>query len=285
ARRRDADALLAAAHAQAVELRPVEELGEDGRDLLADDAGTVVAHRDAEARGLAGRRRRPVARRDREGGHHVGHGARPLGGVEGVVHRFLHAGEERLARIVEAEEMAVLGEELGDGDLALARAHLGGGDGSFGRSGGSGRLREGGGHLPTGYQIPAPSATFSVPRPAPLMAGRDGPWHNQSVSSSTRLAITSPLVALGAIAAYILLFRVAIVRNHPEAYVVVFAVAAGLAVLAVLRARGRRWPAWVALGFSGLLLIGGAWVNLAAPRAPGPPTPPPTGGTPAHLTL
>src|SRR5262249_56303065 len=98
---------------------------------------------------LAGRRRRPVARRDLEGDDHVGQDARLLGGVEGVVHRFLHAGEERLARIVEAEEMAVLGEELGDGDLALARAHLGGGDGSFRRSGGSGRRREGGGHLPT----------------------------------------------------------------------------------------------------------------------------------------
>src|SRR5215813_3332732 len=98
------------------------------------------------------------------------------------------------------------------------------------------------------------------------MAGRDGPWHNQSVSSSTRLAITSPLVALGAIAAYILLFRVAIVRNHPEAYVVVFAVVAGL------RARGRRWPAWVALGFSGLLLIGGAWFNFVAARVPDTPT-------------
>src|SRR5262249_60271125 len=105
------------------------------------------------------------------------------------------------------------------------------------------------------------------------MAGRDGPWHNQRVSSSTRLAITSPLVALGAIAAYILLFRVAIVRNHPEAYVVAFAVAAGLAVLAVMRARGRRWPAWVALGFSGLLLIGGGGVELSA--APAPATAPP----------
>ena len=104
------------------------------------------------------------------------------------------------------------------------------------------------------------------------MAGRDRPWHNQRVSSATRLAITSPLVALGAIAAYILLFRVAIVRNHPEAYVVVFAVAAGLAVLAVMRARGRRWPAWVALVFSGLLLIGGAWFNFVAARVPDTPT-------------
>ena len=41
----DADALLAAAHAQAVELRPVEELGEDRRNLLADDAGAVVRRR------------------------------------------------------------------------------------------------------------------------------------------------------------------------------------------------------------------------------------------------
>ena len=104
------------------------------------------------------------------------------------------------------------------------------------------------------------------------MAGRDGPWHNQRVSSTTRLAITSPIVALGAIAGYILLFRVAIVRNHPEAYVVAFAVAAGLAVLAVMCARGRRWPAWVALVFSGLLLIGGAWFNFVAARVPDTPT-------------
>src|SRR5262245_64403074 len=117
------------------------------------------------------------------------------------------------------------------------------------------------------------------------MAGRDGPWHNQRVSSSTRLAITSPLVALGAIAAYILLFRVAIVRNHPEAYVVAFAVAAGLAVLAVMRARGRRWPAWVALGFSGLLLIGGAWFNFVAARVPDTPTALQVGQRGADVTL
>src|SRR5262249_28701579 len=116
------------------------------------------------------------------------------------------------------------------------------------------------------------------------MAGRDGPSPNQRVSSSTRLAILSPLVALGAIAASILLFRVAIVRNHPEAYVVAFAVAAGLAVLAVMRARERRWPAWVALGFSGLLLIGGAWFNFVAARVAGTPTAPPVGRPAPHLT-
>jgi len=100
------------------------------------------------------------------------------------------------------------------------------------------------------------------------MAGRQSPWHNQRVESSTRLAILSPLVALGAIAAYVLFFRVAVVRNHPEGYVVAFAVATGLAVLAVTRTRGRRWPAWIALGISGLLLIAGAWFNFVAAQVP-----------------
>ena len=104
------------------------------------------------------------------------------------------------------------------------------------------------------------------------MAGRPRPWHNQRVSSSTRLAVLSSLVAIAAVAAYILLFRVALVRNHPEAYLVAFAVAAALAVLALVRAQGRRWPAWIALAFSGLVLIGGAWFNFVAAQVPDTPT-------------
>jgi hypothetical protein len=128
--RRDPDALLAPAHAQPVELRAVEELGEDRRDLLADDAGAVVDDRDAEAGGLAGRRRRPVAR-DLQRDDDVGQDAGLLGGVERVVDRFLDARQQRLARIVEAEQVPVLREELGDRDLPLAGAHLDGGyDGS-----------------------------------------------------------------------------------------------------------------------------------------------------------
>jgi hypothetical protein len=147
--RGDADALLAAAHAQPVELRAVEELGEDRRNLLADDAGAVVDDRDAEPRRLAGGgRRRAVARHDLDLDHDVGEDARLLGCVEGVVHRLLDAGEEGLPRAVEAEEVPVLGEELGDGDLALAGAHLDGGDaGPRGRRPGL-RQRLCGSHLP-----------------------------------------------------------------------------------------------------------------------------------------
>ena len=62
--------------------------------------------------------------------------------------------------------------------------------------------------------------------------------------TSGRLAALSALVAVGGVAGYILLFRVAAVRNHPQIYVATAAVATVLAVLALVRAR--RWPAWLA---------------------------------------
>jgi hypothetical protein len=92
------------------------------------------------------------------------------------------------------------------------------------------------------------------------------------VTTSGRLAALSVVVAIGAIAAYTLLLRVVVVRNHPEGYVVAFALATALAVLAVVRARGRRWPAWLALGFSSLLLVAGAWFNFVGARVPVTPT-------------
>jgi hypothetical protein len=92
------------------------------------------------------------------------------------------------------------------------------------------------------------------------------------MSSSTRLAVLSVLVALGAVATYVLLLGVAVVRNHPEGYVIAFALATGLAVLAVARARSRRWPAWLALGFTSLVLVGGAWFNFVGARVPDTPT-------------
>jgi len=73
---------------------------------------------------------------------------------------------------------------------------------------------------------------------------------------ATPLAVVSLLLAVVAPVAYMLLIRVPIVRNHPGAYVATFAVALALAVLALVRGRGRRWPAWIALGVTALLLAG-----------------------------
>jgi hypothetical protein len=103
--------------------------------------------------------------------------------------------------------------------------------------------------------------------------------------SSGPLAALSAVIAIGAIATYALLLRVAAVRNHPEGYVVAFALAAGLAVLAMVRARARRWPARLALGLSGLLLVGGTWFNFVAARVPDTPTAVRVGERPPDFTL
>jgi hypothetical protein len=92
------------------------------------------------------------------------------------------------------------------------------------------------------------------------------------MTTSAKLATLSVVVAVGAVAAYVLLLRFAIVRNHPEGYVVAFALASALAALAVASARRRRWPAWLALGFSGFLLAAGAWFNFVGARIPDTPT-------------
>ena len=105
------------------------------------------------------------------------------------------------------------------------------------------------------------------------------------MTSSARLAALSVVVGIGAIAGYVLLLRVAIVRNHPEGYVVAFAVATALAVLAVVRARYRRWPAWLALGLSSALLVAGAWFNFVAARVPDTPTVLRVGERPPDFTL
>ena len=53
----DPDALLPAAHPQTMKLRPVEQLRENPRNLLTDDARAVVGYRDAKPGRLAGRHR------------------------------------------------------------------------------------------------------------------------------------------------------------------------------------------------------------------------------------
>ena len=114
----DADALLAAAHPQAVELRAVEQLAEDQGDLLLEDARPVVLHADLEAV------RADALDVDPDFGQDAG----LFAGVQGVVDGLLDGGQQGLARVVEAQQVAVLGEELADGDVALAGGHrLGGG--------------------------------------------------------------------------------------------------------------------------------------------------------------
>jgi hypothetical protein len=103
--------------------------------------------------------------------------------------------------------------------------------------------------------------------------------------TSGRLAGVSVVVAIGAVAAYVLLLRVAIVRNHPEGYVVAFALATALAILAVVRGRARRWPAWLALGLSSLLLVVGAWFKFVVARVPDAPTALRVGERPPDFTL
>ena len=61
-----------------------------------------------------------------------------LAGVERVVDGLLHRREQRLRRVVEAEQVAVLGEELGDRDVALLLRELGRG-GALARLAGSAR--------------------------------------------------------------------------------------------------------------------------------------------------
>ncbi len=103
--------------------------------------------------------------------------------------------------------------------------------------------------------------------------------------TSGTLAALSAVLAVGAVAAYALLLRVAVVRNHPEAYVIAFAVATALGALAVARAQERRWPAWLALGLSGLLLVAGAWFNFVHARVPQSPPAFRAGERPPDFTL
>ena len=86
--------------------------------------------------------------------------------------------------------------------------------------------------------------------------------------SAVWLAVVSLVIALGAMPAYVLLLRVPSVRNHPEAYVGAFALAVVLAAVALARGRGRRWPAWIALGVSTALLVLGSWFNFVVAQVP-----------------
>ena len=169
-RRADADALLPARHAHPVELRAVEQLAENPRHLRGHDARAVVLDRHAE----------PVldAVRLRDGDAQFGQNAGLLAGVERVVHRLLHRRQERLARVVEPEQVAVLREELADRNLALLLGKL------------LGRAAVGDGLLRTGFLRRLQPAAERAPWPAISR----GP----ASARASRFAARAVLVALSA---------------------------------------------------------------------------------------
>ena len=79
-------------------------------------------------------------------------------------------------------------------------------------------------------------------------------------------ALVSVLLSVAAIAGYMTLLRVPAIRNHPELYLLVFAVAAVIAGAATWRAA--RWPNFVALGLSVVLLILGGYFNFVLAKIP-----------------
>jgi hypothetical protein len=83
-------------------------------------------------------------------------------------------------------------------------------------------------------------------------------------------ALLSVLLSLAAIAGYIAFLRVSTVRNHPELYLVAFAIATVIAGVATWRAA--RWPNFVALGLSVVLLILGGAFNFVLAKIPATPT-------------
>ena len=51
------------------------------------------------------------------------HDACFLACIERIVDGLFHRGEQRLTRVVESQQMAILGEKLADGDIALLCGH------------------------------------------------------------------------------------------------------------------------------------------------------------------
>lgn len=79
-------------------------------------------------------------------------------------------------------------------------------------------------------------------------------------------ALLSVLLSVGAVAGYYAFLRVPGVRNHPELYLVAFALGALIAGGASWRAP--RWPNLVAFALSAVLLILGGYFNFVLAKIP-----------------
>src|SRR3990172_5289705 len=107
-----------------MKLRPVEQLCENAGDLLADNPWSVIHDGDTKSCRLAWRWRRASGWDDFKPDHHIGQNPGFFAGIERVIHGFLHTGQQRLAWIVETEQMPILRKKFRDGNLTLAGAHL-----------------------------------------------------------------------------------------------------------------------------------------------------------------
>ncbi len=125
----DPDPLLPAALTEPVKLRPVEELREDLGDLRLHDPGAVVLDDHAEARFGDHLLRLPLgwcstpATELDDLDEQLRQDAGFFASIERVVDGLFHRGEQGFGRVVKPEQMAVLGEELRDGDVTLLGAH------------------------------------------------------------------------------------------------------------------------------------------------------------------
>ena len=109
----DADALLTATHSETVKLRAVQQFAEDQRNLLFDDARSVVLDADLVPI-LAGLfDMHPDFRQD----------TGLFAGIDGIIDGFFDCGEEGFAWVIESEQMPVLLEELTDGYFLLSLCH------------------------------------------------------------------------------------------------------------------------------------------------------------------
>src|SRR5207247_10094555 len=101
--RRDAHPLLSSAHAQPVDVGPIQELREYSWNLLADDAGAVFGDRTPDAVRLAQRRRRASISDGLHLDDHFGEDPGFLAGVKRVIAGLVDTGEPRLSRAVEPQ--------------------------------------------------------------------------------------------------------------------------------------------------------------------------------------
>ena len=96
-----------------MKFRSVQQLAEDQRNLFFDDARAVILHANFVAvfAGLL------------DVDPQLGQDAGFFAGIERIIDGFFDRGQQCFARIVEAQQVAILGKEFADRNIALRRGH------------------------------------------------------------------------------------------------------------------------------------------------------------------